>query len=637
MLRGFAHLRSTHLCAPGLRLVAWLLPLLWLLCAAPAVARENHIVERGLLRDTSGSLGIAEASQGEYRAMPEVLAVGFTTDTCWVRLKIVPPAGVGELVLRIRPAYLDDVRLYAPDPTAPGGWRISQAGDRFSQALRERPGAAMSLPLHGLAQPTTVYLRVRSSNNLQFHAQALAEREADEADNLQTASFGIYLGVMLALLGWALVDYLADRDRVLGWFIPYQVAGIFYGAAVTGYLGWLLPVRWSSQADLLTSALVIAMPFFGLLCNRALLREHQPARWGLQALAWLLLLPPLEMLALLLGQAQPALIANTVLVLLAAPLLFAVSLTTRADGAPRRWVLRLVYGLLALQLVLFVLPVLGLADAVAWRLHISLSQALVTGLLIFAMLHARSRDLLRSRQQALLELQVARERAGHDRLEKEEKARFMTMLTHELHSPLLVMRMAMAQVEADASHHMDALGRANVHESLRDMEKLIDRCLQADRIEQSHLAVVREPFLLAPVLADLVSATGQAGRIQCAPVPALELRSDETLFRVLVANLLDNAMKYSPDGSAVQLQAAQTERAGRPLLRLSVANLPGRAGLPDAERVFQKYYRARGARDRRGTGLGLWLVRGISQHLGGDARLLPDGERVVFEIELPLV
>ncbi|HSI58843.1 MAG TPA: 7TM-DISM domain-containing protein [Ideonella sp.] len=616
---------------------AGLVALLLMAIALPGQARDNYLAEAGLLCDAGGRLGIAQARSAAYQAMPTVLAMGFVGDACWVRLRVRPPAGVDELVLRIRPAYLDDLQLYAPDAAAPGGWRVSQVGDHFSQALRERPGAVQNLMLHGLSGETTVFLRVRSSSNLQLHVEALTERDADDADNVQTAWFGIYLGVMLALLAWALVDYQASRDRVLAWFIPYQVTGMLYGAAVTGYLGWALPLHWSGHAGLLTSALVIAVPFFGILCNRALLQAHQPARWGLQLLGALLLLPVLEMLALLSGHAQPALAANAALVLLLGPLLFAISLTTRAQGAPPRWVLRLVYGLLALHLTAVVLPVLGLVEAAAWRLHIGLIQGLLTGMMIFALLQLRSRELLRSRQQALVALQVAQERAERERLEKEEKSRFMAMLTHELHSPMLVMRLAMAQMEGDAAGRTQALSRSNLHQALSDMEKLIDRCVQADRVEQIGQVAAREPLALSPLLHELVQATGQPERVALSPAPDVELRSDETLFRVVMGNLLDNALKYSPEGSTVQLRwhLQETGPAGPVRVLLRIANMPGRAGAPDPHRAFEKYYRSAGARVQRGTGLGLWLVRAISRHLGGDATLAIEGGQVVFQVELP--
>lgn len=577
----------------------------------------------------------SEALHGPYRTMPPVLTAGYSAATYWVRLTLRPPQGTHELVLRIRPAHLDDVLVHVPDPSVAGGWRLGQVGDRFPQAANERRGATHSLLIQGLRGETVVYLRVRSANNLQMFAQAMSPAEADEADALQATVVGIYFGVMLALVAWALVDVLINRDRVVGWFLPYQTANLLFGAGLMGYFNWLLPAQWSRHADLLTSSMVIATPFFGLLCNRALLATQRPARAGLALLAWMALVPVVELLVLLAGHPRPALLTNTLLILAMGVTLFVVSMTTKEEAASRRWMLRGAYAILLAHMVLAALAPLGLINGQSWLLHSSLVHGLLTGVMMFALLHLRSRELITSRQRALVELQVERGRAERERLRKEEKTRFMTMLTHELHQPLMVVRMAMAQADADPLGRMDAQGRAHLHAAVAGMESLIERCTQADRVDQTEAPAMRQRFELAPVLAALVEASGQAERVVLAVPPDLSMSTDESLFRIIVSNLLDNALKYSKEGEPVQLTAGPADLPGRPGVEVVVANVPGAAGVPDPERAFQKYYRSPAARRQRGTGLGLWLVRSFSQQLGGDVKLQSEPGRVVFRVSLP--
>ena len=61
----------------------------------------------------------------------------------------------------------------------------------------------------------------------------------------------------------------------------------------------------------------------------------------------------------------------------------------------------------------------------------------------------------------------------------------------------------------------------------------------------------------------------------------------------------------------------------------------GEAGLPDAERLFDKYYRSAGAQRQSGSGLGLFLVRSLLELLHGAAIYRPDGDQVCFAILLP--
>ena len=69
-------------------------------------------------------------------------------------------------------------------------------------------------------------------------------------------------------------------------------------------------------------------------------------------------------------------------------------------------------------------------------------------------------------------------------------------------------------------------------------------------------------------------------------------------------------------------------------------NAVGKAGLPDAQRVFDKYYRAEGAHQRTGSGLGLYLVKSLAEHTGGGITHRVDTDaggapQAVFELWLP--
>lgn len=111
------------------------------------------------------------------------------------------------------------------------------------------------------------------------------------------------------------------------------------------------------------------------------------------------------------------------------------------------------------------------------------------------------------------------------------------------------------------------------------------------------------------------------------------LESDPFLVRTIVANLLDNALKYSPPDTRVDLHLQQ--RAGETAMR--VFNQPGAAGMPDPQRLFDKYYRSPGAHKQTGSGLGLYLVAGLAKRIGAAVRDVSDRDdrsapRVGFEV-----
>src|SRR6185437_5932382 len=115
------------------------------------------------------------------------------------------------------------------------------------------------------------------------------------------------------------------------------------------------------------------------------------------------------------------------------------------------------------------------------------------------------------------------------------------------------------------------------------------------------------------------------------PMPKL----DPVLFEQVLFNLLDNAGKYAPPGSKIQLKAG----AHGDLIRVDVADEG--SGIPetDLDKVFDKFYRVRaGDKQRAGTGLGLAICRGFIEAMGGTivAKNRSDKSGAVFSITLPL-
>jgi signal transduction histidine kinase len=105
---------------------------------------------------------------------------------------------------------------------------------------------------------------------------------------------------------------------------------------------------------------------------------------------------------------------------------------------------------------------------------------------------------------------------------------------------------------------------------------------------------------------------------------------------IIVGNLMDNALKYRASDSVIAVSASVQIRGALAGLHLSVSNVAGDAGIPDAEHVFKKYWRGPGATRSAGSGLGLYLSSMIANRLGGELRYQPENSTVMFELWLPI-
>ncbi|MBI2727814.1 MAG: HAMP domain-containing protein [Polaromonas sp.] len=224
--------------------------------------------------------------------------------------------------------------------------------------------------------------------------------------------------------------------------------------------------------------------------------------------------------------------------------------------------------------------------------------------------------------------------------------------SHELRSPLARIRMGLELMGADANSPQ----RMEISRSINELDQLIDEILLASRLDARQSDA--EPFerldltglaaeecsrVNAELSADLDAASpgqsGQSGNTSLGVSTtsrSLTLQGSPRLLRRLIRNLLENARRYS--NGDISLELSQVKRGSRELAVIKV-NDRG-PGVPEAqrERIFEPFYRLPGASEREGgVGLGLALVKSISQRHGGTARCEGrPGGGASFVVELPV-
>jgi signal transduction histidine kinase len=101
--------------------------------------------------------------------------------------------------------------------------------------------------------------------------------------------------------------------------------------------------------------------------------------------------------------------------------------------------------------------------------------------------------------------------------------------------------------------------------------------------------------------------------------------------------VLENAYKYSAPNTVIQVElAAHTGSNNKQGWRWVFENTAGEAGFPDAEKVFDKYYRSPSAQRQSGSGLGLFLVKSLLELMHGQVTYTPLQDKIRFEIWLPV-
>jgi PAS domain S-box-containing protein len=226
-----------------------------------------------------------------------------------------------------------------------------------------------------------------------------------------------------------------------------------------------------------------------------------------------------------------------------------------------------------------------------------------------------------------------------DRLVEQLKSGFVSAVSHELRAPLTsIYGFAETLLREDVDFG-DEERRTFLGYIATEAERLtgiVDALLSVARLEAGDLQMQLSNTDLRDVVADVVSSAQREvvnGRRFVIDVPEepLDAAADREKVRQILANLVDNAVKFSPEGGTVTVAARRTSDA------VQVRVLDEGAGVPQAEHewIFRKFYRADAA-GPGGTGLGLFIARGLAMAMGG--RLWVDSETgpgASFVFELP--
>ncbi len=213
---------------------------------------------------------------------------------------------------------------------------------------------------------------------------------------------------------------------------------------------------------------------------------------------------------------------------------------------------------------------------------------------------------------------------------------FVADLGHELKNPVSAIRAATEVLLEGAAEDPVARPRflGRIDEATRRLEGLLQDLLGLARLEARGLEPGRHPLGLHAIAAEAVRAATTLGAARGVRVVLdarpVELRGDRTWLRRAVDNLLDNAVRYSPDGGSVQVEV----RAEGPEAVLRVRDEGPGVAPALRERLFARFVTDRA--HVGGTGLGLAIVRSVAEQHGGSARLVEAGPGAVFELRLPL-
>ncbi|MCI0446220.1 HAMP domain-containing histidine kinase [bacterium] len=221
----------------------------------------------------------------------------------------------------------------------------------------------------------------------------------------------------------------------------------------------------------------------------------------------------------------------------------------------------------------------------------------------------------------------------------QQRKEYLALISHELKSPLARMRIALELLADKNETKPDVLEIIQgIKSEISESEQLIEQLLVLSRIEMALPSAIREAFDLNAVIKraiDQVMPMAQVAVVdivsELSSVP--QVHGDASQIQRAIANVLENAVKYSPPESAILVKTKSDQK----MVEISIAD--SGPGIPEQERekIFEPFYRGTQPEQKEGAGLGLFIACRIIELHNGKIRALPnDPNGTILQITLNL-
>ncbi|MCE1243458.1 sensor histidine kinase [Oryzomicrobium sp.] len=605
--------------------------------AAPLVltADTRHASLEGRLEhfaDAANALSFEAVRQQRFTLLPEFRSLGYDTAAHWFRFELSNQASAAPArwVLTIGIPELEEVDIWVEKPE--GGFAQYALGYHRPYGDRPYQTRLFAVPVDASGH-TDVYFRVRTHNAINVTAELWQPGVFVANETRSNFHGGLYFGILLiAVLLYSILGAWL-RDVVMAAYAGYIASQVLFNLGVTGYLPVLFALDAPWLVDVfprigwLGGAIAIVLMWSRLLeLKQAYPRIHRLYRFTI-----------VLNLALLPFALMPFLVTSALLVVVklanylnSLNFLIGMALVLIAWWRTRRVELMVYF-------VAFIIPALGTGVNTAANLGmlpqnvVALYQMapLVHVLVMSCGLALRLRQVPRDKAMAEQKATLATQRT-------EEQRRFVAMLSHEFRNPLAAIDRSAQMIGIKTPELAAGESRrlAQIRGNVATLSGLVDNFLLTEALDHGGLALSRTHCPIRPLLEEAVRMLGEdAGkRVVLTVEPSDAAFSlDPTLLGMAVGNLMDNALRYSPPDTAVEIAA--TVSAGE--LRIRIADRGPSLNDEDLAMLGTPYYRADSSLGKKGSGLGYYFARRIVEAHGGNLQASAgDGGGMVVEIGL---
>lgn len=628
-------------------MLRYLLMLCCILCAssqlqAAALSTEqldtielDHVLEQ--FNGVQSNLTLAEILNGQagtFVPLSGHYVKGFGGEReVWLRLTL-HSTGTKLRYLRILPPIIDyiDVYQFYGDQ-----WQKSQAGDELLFNQRPIFDRSFIFPIQLKDGNNTIYIHLRHNGLFNAYFTLYTANHLLHTQIIESLLLGLYFGSLIALFLINFLHWFTLREKLFAEFSIYLLIRIICFSAVNGLIFQLLLPENPQLVRIITqlSSCLIAASIAPLLVRVFNMSSIYPyLAYFCYALGGVALLLTISVWSGHFTNVAGLLTPISILIALAGLI---TAITQLKRKSPLGWLHTITALLIFFSLSATAISGVGIHISLFSDLYGSQISSLVVSLVLHFSIAQRVSELKQAQTASAKAARLAAAAAEQERLARREQSDFVAMLFHEIKTPLAEIASATTVLEhLDNGANSETGDRYDaIHYAVERLNLLIEHNLARDRQGLEDIHLTKRPVDLEDLSISVLNTFQRTHinrlKLSCSSDLPLAL-ADPEFLRVALANLLDNALKYSPEFSIIDIQIL----ANKDELQLCIIDHgPGMDQLTMA-RAFDRYWR--GNTYTTGAGLGLYLVRRIAQAHGGSITVHSVlGQGCRFTLSLPRI